>query len=794
MSMRPRLSAFLMWLAIVGVLATIVARASFTADMSVFLPRSPTPEQQLLVDQLRDGMVSRMTLIGLSGGSISRRSEVSRRMAATLRADERFAAVNNGEAVHLEADRRWLFENRYALSSAVTPERFSVDGLRSALQDSINLLASPAGLLAKPLLARDPTGELMQLLSALDSAEQPRRDGDVWISRNGDTTLLLAMSRASGSDIDAQEAAMNAIRAAFDEAISEYGNNRNGNAIRLDMTGPGVFSVQSRTTIKDEVTRIAAIGSSLIIVLLLIIYRSVPVLLLGLLPVITGTLAGIAAVSLGFGVVHGLTLGFGTTLIGEAVDYAIYLFVQRGQPQDSRNGFWPTIRLGLLTSACGFVALLASGFPGLAQLGLYSLAGLIAAALMTRYLLPAMLPADFSLRDVSPLGRRLAGLVSAATRLRWLVITLALSSLALIAIQRQAIWNSELLALSPVPIADQVLDQRLRSELGAPDVRYLIVVDGHDAEAALQAAEALAPALNRLQDAGLISGWDSATRYLPSQATQRARINSLPQRDALSGRLQEASADLPLRAERLQPFLDEVEAARQRPLLNRASMEGTSLALAVDAMLIETDHGVRALLPLRAPTEGRQAGLIDATAVRAELATAPSPADGSPPLFLDLKHESDTLYRGYLGEAIQLSLGGVLAILALLLVFLRNPMRVIRVALPLAASILVVVAALTLAGKQLILLHLVGLLLIVAVGSNYALFFDRGEGGNTAPSPATLASLLFANLTTVAGFGLLAFSEVPVLQAIGITVGPGAILALVFSAMLSPRRPLPPGP
>ena len=48
-----------------------------------------------------------------------------------------------------------------------------------------------------------------------------------------------------------------------------------------------------------------------------------------------------------------------------------------------------------------------------------------------------------------------------------------------------------------------------------------------------------------------------------------------------------------------------------------------------------------------------------------------------------------------------------------------------------------------------------------------------------------LASLLCANLTTVAGFGLLAFSTVPVLQAIGITVGPGAILALVFSAILA---------
>ena len=39
-----------------------------------------------------------------------------------------------------------------------------------------------------------------------------------------------------------------------------------------------------------------------------------------------GRLAGIAAVSLAFGSVHGITLGFGATLIGEAVDYAIYLF------------------------------------------------------------------------------------------------------------------------------------------------------------------------------------------------------------------------------------------------------------------------------------------------------------------------------------------------------------------------------------------------------------------------------------------------------------------------------------
>ena len=103
----------------------------------------------------------------------------------------------------------------------------------------------------------------------------------------------------------------------------------------------------------------AIISIVLIASLLLLVYRSFSALLLGFLPVISGALAGIAAVSLGFGSVHGITLGFGTALIGEAVDYSIYLFVQSEkntteQQQSWSKRFWPTIRLGVLTSIFGF--------------------------------------------------------------------------------------------------------------------------------------------------------------------------------------------------------------------------------------------------------------------------------------------------------------------------------------------------------------------------------------------------------------------------------------------------------
>jgi predicted exporter len=160
---------------------------------------------------------------------------------------------------------------------------------------------------------------------------------------------------------------------------------------------------------------------------------------------------------------------------------------------------------------------------------------------------------------------------------------------------------------------------------------------------------------------------------------------------------------------------------------------------------------------------------------------------------LDLKQESDALYASYLTEAIHLSLAGVLAIIVLLLIALRSPLRVARVLAPLLLAVLTVAAGLALSGVQLTILHLVGMLLIVAVGSNYALFFDRQANLHEAGSESlTLASLVIANASTVIGFGLLSFSQVPVLVALGTTVAPGAFLALLFAAVLA--RPDPAHP
>jgi predicted exporter len=272
-----------------------------------------------------------------------------------------------------------------------------------------------------------------------------------------------------------------------------------------------------------------------------------------------------------------------------------------------------------------------------------------------------------------------------------------------------------------------------------------------------------------------LAGYESPARYLPSQSAQRARQAALPQPEVLKARVEEATQDLPLRAAVLAPFLQEIEAARAAELLDRSALAGTSLALGVDALLLRQHERWNALLPLLAPESGE----IDKAAVEAAVSQVPGA------VFVDLKTESDNLYSGYQQQAMLLSLAGVVAILMLLLATLRSPWRVLRVTLPLAAAVLTVTAGLALFGRPLMILHLIGLLLIVAIGSNYALFFDQAESEHLDPN--TMASLLLANLATVLGFGLLAFSTVPILQAMGETVAPGVILALLFSAVFAKR-------
>ncbi len=763
------------WL--VGILTgcAVIARSNFSTDMSAFLPRAPSPAQRILVDQLREGVVSRLILLAIEDAPLEILPALSRAVAHDLRADPAFGLVSNGDEAAFARDRDVLWHDRYLLSLAVVPGHFSPDALHMALETDVGLLGSDLGMLAKRSIPADPTGEMLRLIGTFGAQTHPvMRDG-VWVSADSRRALLMVQTVAAGFDIDGQEHALRRIDAIFDAARTQL----NAGTARLIESGPPVFAVRTRAHMKADVARFSLIATVLVAAILLFAYRAGRILALALLPVLSGVIAGIAAVSLVFGFVHGITLGFGVTLIGEAVDYAIYLFTQTAPGAAvaaTLPRIWPTLRLGMLTSVCGFSAMLLSSFTGFAQLGLFTIIGLVVALAVTRWVLPILLPIGFAGTGSMFFAVPMIGLIRVGRMLRYVVLGLSVAAAISLVLHSGAYWDDELTSMSPLSASEKSLDEQLRREIGAPDVRYLLVLQASDQEAALAASERVAARIEPLVAAGTIAGFETPSTWLPSLASQRARRAALPDASTLAASLTQAIAGTPFRPDTFGPFLADLEAARTQKLLQHEDLNGTSLALRLDSLLVHGSDGWLAMLPLH--------GVSDTQTVVERVADF----DVKSVVLLDLKAESDRLLGTYLHEALTLSIAGSLVIVVLLFVSLRSFRRAVAVLLPLVAAVICTAGILLSTMGRLSIFNLFGLLLVVAVGSNYCLFFERNvlEADDPA-SRRMLASLVLADLCTVIGFGILSFSAIPVLRGIGLTVAVGACLSLLFGAVLSTR-------
>ena len=769
-----RRAAIPLWIAFLIVCAWITAHAHYTADLSAFLPRSPTPTQQILVDQLREGVVSQMLLVEITDAPTEQLAAISNDLVEHLDNSTQFAYVNNGDTKRFLNDGKILFQQRYLLSPGVTPQRFTVEGLRDALENDLDLLSSSLSSMVSQSLPSDPTGEFTQLLDKFQPQGGPQKKSGVWFSHDGQSALLILQTRAAGFNLGEQQHALENLQQQFSTIIQQH----HAPTATLVVTGSAVIALSTQQAMKRDVSHISLLALLLVSILLLSVYRSPRILILTLLPVASGALAGIAVVSKTFGFVHGITLGFGSTLLGEGVDYAIYLFTQHsGDPakcestKPESRGLWRTLRLGVMTSVVGYSVLLMSDFSGLAQLGLFSIVGLVVAFAVTRLVLPKLIPPGFTATTATTSGPSLIRGANALRVLRWPMIAAVLFALFSL-FNHHSLWDDRLESLSPVSSKDKQLDNSLRAELGAPDVGPMVVVRAPSQQAALQMTERVDATLDQLQQDHVLRGYESPAMLLPSDATQRQRQAALPDVQLLQHNLQQALIGLPYQPGLFTPFLHDVEAAKHAPLLTENELRGTSLGLKVESLLAYRHDAWFALLPLR--------GVTDADRIAHAL-------DGMPNVhLLNMKQEADLMFKDYRHQAMKFISVGAFAVILLLFATLRSLRRVLEVLLPLAAAVIITMAIMTLGGRQLTMFHLIGLMLVVGVGSNYTLFFERQTFSSIDPY-RTIVSVVLCNIATIIGFAMLSLAHAPVLSSIGLTVAIGAFLCLLIAIVFGNR-------
>ncbi|MEP6891538.1 MAG: hypothetical protein ABI955_12670, partial [Nitrospirota bacterium] len=219
--------------------------------------------------------------------------------------------------------------------------------------------------------------------------------------------------------------------------------------------------------------------------------------------------------------------------------------------------------------------------------------------------------------------------------------------------------------------------------------------------------------------------------------------------------------------------------ARTQQPVDMQTFRGTALGLKLDSLLFMHEGRWAAVMPLR--------GVIDRQKFR-ELLTSWGEQEVS---YLDLKEASNRMVSVYRNETLRLLGWGVLSIGLVLLAGLRSPVTVLRVMLPIGSAIVVVAASLHALGERFSLFHVASFLLVIGLGLDYALFFNRRHG-TLAERGRTVYGLVVCSTTTIMVFGVLAFSQIPVLRAIGLTTALGSLACLIFAALLAELPDTPP--
>jgi predicted exporter len=760
-----------LWLAVMACgIWFATARLSIHSELGDLLPEGSTATQRLLLTQVRTGLSGRLILLALEGAEPDELAGLSKSLGESLRADERLGFVGNGMQTWSKEERALVTGSRYLLSRTITADRFSESSLRSALEQRLDDLRSPLGAMIKESVPADPTGEAFGIVQSWSGWDAPTKYRGVWMSADRERAMLVVETRAGGFDADAQESVHRAIRAAFHDLVSARGS-----LARLIMSGPGVFAVEIQRTIEAEAWWLSTVATAVVVLFLFLSYRSLKLVLLSMIPISSGIVAGMLAVDGWFGFVHGITLGFGITLMGVVDDYPIHLFshmTKGDSPQAVARAIWPTMRLGVLMTAIGFASLLLAGYPALAQMGLLALVGLLTGAFVTRWILPHCIGQGFAPREIRP-GVLTRGDLPAKLRvLAPIILVLAASVLIW---SDTPWWQQDVGSLSPLPEGKKKLDQRLRQELGAPDLRDLLVIEGTTVDGLLEQSEAVTTQLEGLREDRVLAGYDIVSRYVPSRRTQQERQRALPERVVLERNLGAALKGLPFAPGLFAPFLADVEAARSQELVDREAFAGTILGMKLEALLFPQQDRWITVVPLR--------GVAD----RQQLAATVARWGDDSVKYVDLKEESNRLMTAYRDRTLQLLGWGMAAIAIALAVGLRSITLVGRVLVPIVCSLIVVTAVLRGLGEPLSLFHVATFLLVIGLGLDYALFLNRPEG-TEGERIRTNFGLLVCSTTTILVFGVLAFSQIPALHAIGMTAACGSLCCLFFAGLMARRE------
>lgn len=700
--------------------------------------------------------------------------------------DIRSADIQLGEELG-----QFYFPHRFKLLTEPQAEALASQNIESLIEAATAQLYNAFSYANSNLLAQDPLLLFPANLLALAPSSKVRASQGILLANQGDNVaaVVMAKGRESAFNPNAQLAQMAALTLGLDAVKQSYPD------ITLLKAGALFHAIAATQTAKSEISILGLASLLGVIALVWLAFRSVMPLLLAIVTISSGLLLAVTFTLSVFGELHLITLVFGTSLIGIAIDYSFHFYCERlsdseRSAQATVAYIFPTVTLAFITSALAYVGIGLAPFPGMQQVAIFCAAGLLGAylTLILAYPLLAGSRLPSGSRPLALAGQYLANLTQLSNRL---TTPLGMGMFALVIVMWCLVGVTKLtvdddirhLQQSPASVTEP--ENQLRQLLsGGTDNQFLLVRAASE-EALLQQLERVSPLLDTAIANQELGNYVSLSRYLPSHQRQDTAYR-------LQGEIYQTQLDTVLTTlgldENLKPELQASYLAAKEQYIAPA-----------DFFTLEAG---KQLAPLwLAPNDKATDydALNDGGAINDDGASADQGADYGAIVLLGGIQQIDALKARFAeDESVQLidkvaDISAVmghyrlltlkllaLALAIALLLFSLNfgiKKATVVVAVPALAALLTL-ATLGLTGSPLSLFHALALILVFGIGIDYSLFFASAQNHGKA----VMMAVFMSACSTLLAFGLLAFSQTQAIHYFGLTLS----LGIGFTFLLSP--------
>lgn len=757
-SLRPALLWATVCLILLGVLLSLLPGARLNSSVLAMLPKQALGA---IPPALNDGFMQRLDrqLVWLVSPGKDPDPRVAKYWLTLLQSSGSLNDVKG--PMDADGQKAWgefFWQHRNGLIDAATRARLQNGGEAQAQWILSQLYSAFSGVSGKEL-QNDPLMLMRGSQLALAQNSQKLRLMDGWLVTQDEAGnyWYLLHGELSGSSFDMQQThqlvtTLNALQKTLKAHYPQA---------QLLSRGTVFYSDYASQQAKRDVSTLGIATILGVILLIVAVFRSLRPLLLCLISIAIGALAGTVVTLLLFGELHLMTLVMSMSIIGISADYTLYYLTERmvhgaeHSPWQSLARVQNALLLALLTTVAAYLIMMLAPFPGIRQMAVFAAVGLSASCLTVIFWHP-WLCRGLPVRPVPAMVLMLRWLAAWRRNKKLSVglpVLLALVSAAGIATLKV---DDDIAQLQALPQDILAQEKTITALTGQSVDQKWFVVYGASSQQTLERLEAFTPALAQAQKAGEITRW----RTLP--------LNSMARQNS----------DLTL----LRNAAPAVTKVLQSAGLTTVSPNLDAMPVSVDAWLKSPASEGWRLLWLTLP-DGESGVLVPVDGAKSSAALSKLAASHEGVVWVDRKASFDSLfalYRTLLTGLLFVALAVIACGAMVRLGWRKGLISLVPSVLSLSCGL----AALAVTGHPVNLFSLLALVLVLGIGINYTLFFSNPRG---TPLTSMLAITL-AMMTTLLTLGMLVFSATQAISSFGIVLVSGIFTAFLLAPLAMPVK------